>query len=118
MALDLPRWRDTAPWRTARGIRVRFFRLARKFFSHYRFNSITRRIIVLNFFGVAILVTGIFYLNQYRVKFMETRVESITTQAGIIGSAISQTSKNNSDSAADSSFQSGENKIVLPRGLA
>ncbi len=84
---------------------------------YFRFNSITRRIIVLNFVGVAILVGGIFYLNQYRVKFIETRVESLTTQAAIIASAIAQTSKN-SDASADGTQSGNENKIVVPSGLS
>ncbi|MGO9543816.1 MAG: stimulus-sensing domain-containing protein [Rhodomicrobium sp.] len=118
MALDLPRWRESAAWRTARAIRVRVWRFARKFFAHYRFNSITRRIIVLNFFGVTVLVGGIFYLNQYRVKFIETRVESLTTQAAIIASAIAQTSKNSSDQTPEGSQSDDENKIFVPRGLS
>src|SRR5208337_449230 len=105
-------------WRGLRAVRLRALRLARKFLGHYRFNSITRRIIVLNLLGVAILVSGIFYLSQYRVKFIETRVESLATQAAIIASAIAQTSKNNADSPADSGQQAGENKIVVPQGIA
>src|SRR5262249_29609736 len=89
----------------------------RKFLGHYRFNSITRRIIVLNFFAVAILVSGIFYLNQYRVKFIETRVESLTTQAAIIASAIAQTSKNSSGESPGSN-QPGENRLVMRPGLS
>ncbi len=118
MALEMPRWREAIAWRAARAIRVRFFRLSRKFLGHYRFNSITRRIIVINFLGVAILVGGIFYLNQYRVKFIETRVESLTTQAAIIASAIAQTSKTNSDQGQDGGQTDDENKIVVPRGLS
>src|SRR5271166_5652429 len=100
MALEMPGRREAAAWRASRAFRVQLIRLARRFPGAYRFNSITRRIIVLNFFAVAILVAGIFYLNQYRVKFIETRVESLTTQAAIIASAIAQTSKNNADNAS------------------
>ena len=67
---------------------------------------------------MAILVGGIFYLNQYRVKFIETRVESLTTQAAIIASAIAQTSKNNSDQTPEGSQADDENKIVVPQGLS
>jgi two-component system, OmpR family, sensor histidine kinase ChvG len=118
MALEIPGWHDPATaWRGLRAIRVRLLRSSRKFLGHYRFNSITRRIIVLNFFAVAILVSGIFYVNQYRVKFIETRVESLTTQAAIIASAIAQTSKNSSSEPANSS-QPGENRLVIPPGLS
>jgi two-component system sensor histidine kinase ChvG len=118
MALEIPGWHDASTaWRGVRAIRVRFLRSSRKFLGHYRFNSITRRIIVLNLFAVAILVSGIFYLNQYRVKFIETRVESLTTQAAIIASAIAQTSKNSSGESGTLS-QPGENRIVMPPGLS
>jgi two-component system, OmpR family, sensor histidine kinase ChvG len=119
MALEIPGWPEASTaWRGLRTVRLRALRLARKFLGHYRFNSITRRIIVLNLLGVAILVSGIFYLSQYRVKFIETRVESLATQAAIIASAIAQTSKNNTDSPADGGQQAGENKIVVPQGIA
>ncbi len=117
MALEIPGWREAASWRVTRAIRVRFYRLTRKFSSYFRFNSITRRIIVINLAGVAILVAGIFYLNQYRVKFIETRVESLTTQAAIIASAIGQTSKNTSDQLSEGVQADDENKIVVPHGL-
>jgi two-component system, OmpR family, sensor histidine kinase ChvG len=118
MALEIPGWHDPATaWRGLRAIKVRLLRSSRKFLGQYRFNSITRRIIVLNFFAVAILVSGIFYVNQYRVKFVETRVESLTTQAAIIASAIAQTSKNSSSESAGTS-QPGENRLVIPPGLS
>ena len=115
MAFALPAWREAAAWRLGRAVRLRLLRFSRRFFSRYRFNSITRRIIVANFIGVAILLGGIYYLNQYRVKFIETRVDSLTTQAAIIARAIAQTSKNNTE--VTETFAGDENKIVVPRGL-
>jgi two-component system sensor histidine kinase ChvG len=118
MAIEIPGWREAASWRATRAIRVRFYLLTRKFSSYFRFNSITRRIIVLNLAGVTILVGGIFYLNQYRVKFIATRVDSLTTQAEIIATAIGQTSKNNLDQLAEGVQTDDENKIVVPHGLS
>ncbi len=119
MVIDISRWREAGSLRRpARAIRVRLLRLGRQFFAHYRFNSITRRIIVINVIGVAVLVSGIFYLNQYRVKFIGTRVDNLSTQAQIIASAIAQTSKNNADVAAEAGQAADENKIVLPSGLS
>jgi two-component system sensor histidine kinase ChvG len=92
--------------------------MGRKFLGHYRFNSVTRRIIVINFFGVAVLVSGIFYVNQYRIKFMETRVDTLTTQAAIIASAIAQTSKNNAEASSEAGQPTDENKIVVPSGIS
>ncbi|MBI4723817.1 MAG: stimulus-sensing domain-containing protein [Rhodomicrobium sp.] len=118
MALEILRWQEASTLRRrGRALRVRILRLWRKFFGYYRFNSITGRIIVLNFLGVSILVGGIFYLNQYRVKFIETRVESLTTQAAIIASAIAQTSKN-TDATAETGQAGDENKIFVPSGLS
>ena len=99
-------------------MRLRLLRAVRHFFDRYRFNSITRRIIVINVIGVGVLVSGIFYLNQYRYKFMGNRVETLTTQAQIIAVAIAQTSKTNTDAATESGKTADENKIVVPSGLS
>jgi two-component system sensor histidine kinase ChvG len=110
MAIETYRWWETSgAARSSIALRLRTLRILKHFFGHYRFNSITRRIIVINFFGVAILVAGILYLNTYRVKFTETRVESLRTQAAIIASAVGQMSKDNASSAEAAS----ENKVVL-----
>ncbi|MEM1364640.1 MAG: sensor histidine kinase [Pseudomonadota bacterium] len=52
------------------------------------FRSLTRRIIFLNLAGLAVLVTGILYLNQFREGLIDARVESLRTQAEIIAGAI------------------------------
>ncbi len=115
MAIESYRWWEAGgATRSGLALRLRALRLVRRFFGHYRFNSITRRIIVINFFGVAILVGGILYLNQYRVKFIETRVESLRIQAAIIASAVGQISKDTASSADGSS----ESKLGLESTLA
>jgi two-component system sensor histidine kinase ChvG len=115
MAIESHRWWEaSSASRSGLALRLRTLRLLRRFFGHYRFNSITRRIIVINFFGVAILVGGILYLNQYRVKFTETRVESLRTQAAIIASAVSQMSKD----AASGADSSSESKLGLDSAFA
>ena len=77
-------------WRPRLSGRLRLLKRWKRPFTHYRFNSITRRIFVLNFFGVAVLVAGILYLNEGRVKFTQTRVDSLSSQAAIIATAIAQ----------------------------
>jgi two-component system, OmpR family, sensor histidine kinase ChvG len=118
MAIDIPGWpvAGTAR-RTMRGLTVRSMRISKHLLGRYRFNSITRRIFVLNLFAVAIVVCGIFYLNEYRVKFIETRVDSLTTQAAIIASAIAQTSRNSKGQPAGPAFP-GENRLYVPHGLS
>jgi two-component system sensor histidine kinase ChvG len=119
MTIDISRWWEGGGVRRpSRAMRLRLLRAARHFFDRYRFNSITRRIIVINVIGVGVLVSGIFYLNQYRYKFMGNRVETLTTQAQIIAVAIAQTSKTNTDAATESGKAADENKIVVPWGLS
>jgi two-component system sensor histidine kinase ChvG len=119
MATDTPRWWEAASVRRpGRAIRLRLLRAVRQLSSHYRFNSIWRRIIVINIIGVAVLVSGIFYLNQYRWKFIEIRVENLTSQAQIIASAIGQMSKSNAEAAAETGQAGDENRIIEQSGLS
>ena len=47
------------------------------------------RIALLNLLGLAVLVVGILYFNQFRQGLIDARVQSLTTQAHIIAAAIS-----------------------------
>lgn len=63
-------------------------KLARKIEGGFPFGSLTQRIVILNLFGFAILVTGILFLNQFRAGLIEAKVQSLLTQGEIIASAI------------------------------
>ena len=63
-------------------------RIARKIDSGFPFASLTQRIVVLNLFSFAILVTGILFLNQFRAGLIDAKVQSLLTQGEIIASAI------------------------------
>src|SRR4029078_1038167 len=52
------------------------------------FSSLTRRIVVLNLIGLAILVSGILYLNQFRAGLIDAKVQSLLTQGEITARAI------------------------------
>src|SRR5262245_15266412 len=52
------------------------------------FSSLTRRIVVLNLIGLAILVSGILYLNQFRAGLIDAKVQSLLTQGEIIAPPI------------------------------
>ncbi len=54
----------------------------------YGFSSLTRRIVVLNLLGLAILVSGILYLNQFRAGLIDAKVQSLLTQGEIIAGAL------------------------------
>ncbi len=66
----------------------RLFKPIRRALGHYVFSSLTRRILVLNLAGLAVLVSGILYLNQFREGLIDARVESLMTQGEIIAGAI------------------------------
>jgi two-component system sensor histidine kinase ChvG len=70
--------------RTRRGYRW----LAEHLPFRHGFSSLTRRIVVLNLIGLAILVSGILYLNQFRAGLIDAKVQSLLTQGEIIARAI------------------------------
>lgn len=81
--------------RAKRGLRGSLYWLKRasRWLADYRpfrhgFSSLTRRIVVLNLIGLAILVSGILYLNQFRAGLIDARVQSLLTQGEIIARAI------------------------------
>jgi len=60
----------------------------RRALGHYMFSSLTRRILILNFGAIAVLVVGILYINQFRDALIDAQVESLKTQGEIIAGAI------------------------------
>ena len=61
------------------------------------FSSLTQRIIVLNLAGLAVLVVGILFLNQWRTGLIEARVQSLRVQGEIIAAAIAASATVDSD---------------------
>ncbi|WP_019223127.1 sensor histidine kinase [Bartonella rattaustraliani] len=59
-----------------------------RLFRQLLFSSLTRRIVILNIAALAILVTGILYLNQFRDGLIEAKIKSLCTQGKIIAGAI------------------------------
>jgi two-component system sensor histidine kinase ChvG len=70
----------------------------RRFFGHYIFSSLTRRILFLNLAALGVLVIGILYLNQFREGLIDARVESLMTQGEIIAGAIAASATVETDS--------------------
>ena len=52
-------------------------------------SSLTRRIVLANLVALAVLLSTILYLNQFREGLIDARVESLLTQGRIIADAIS-----------------------------
>src|ERR1700736_304553 len=66
-----------------------------------RFASpLTRRIVVLNLGGLAALLIGFLYLNQFREGLIEAKVQSLQIQAEIIAAAIAASASVETDSIA------------------
>ncbi len=67
----------------------RFLSPLRKFLGQHLFSSLTRRILFLNLAALAVLVSGILYMNQFREGLIDAKIESLLTQGKIIAGAIS-----------------------------
>ncbi|MFC5387226.1 stimulus-sensing domain-containing protein [Aquamicrobium segne] len=70
----------------------------RRFLGHHFFSSLTRRILFVNLAGLAVMVTGILYLNTFRDGLIDARVESLMTQGEIIAGAIASSATIETDS--------------------
>lgn len=66
----------------------RFLAPLRHTLGNYLFSSLTRRILILNLAALAVLVSGILYLNQFRDGLIDAKIESLMTQGEIISAAI------------------------------
>ncbi|MGH6811673.1 MAG: stimulus-sensing domain-containing protein [Methylocella sp.] len=79
------------------GLRLRGFARA----AGARFASpLTRRIVVLNLGGLAALLLGFLYLNQFRQGLIEAKVQSLHIQAEIIAAAVAASATVETDSIA------------------
>lgn len=83
------------PARWMRATRLAGLRLARSF-GATAFSSLTRRIVLLNLFGLATLVVAVLYLNQFRAGLTDARIESLETQGEIIAAAIAASTQSES----------------------
>jgi two-component system, OmpR family, sensor histidine kinase ChvG len=74
-------------------------RRALQFFTAQSSSSLTRRIVVLNVFGLLALSVGISYLSQFRAGLIDARVQSLMVQGEIIAGAIAASATGDSDSS-------------------
>ncbi|TGQ74214.1 HAMP domain-containing protein [Mesorhizobium sp. M00.F.Ca.ET.186.01.1.1] len=102
MAVEVQRSRPAGatrrPSRIMPAFLSRFTVPMRRFLGHHIFSSLTRRILFLNLAGLAVLVTGILYLNTFRDGLIDARVESLMTQGEIIAGAIAASATVETDS--------------------
>lgn len=57
----------------------------------------TRRILLVNVLGLALLMVGIFYLDQFRANLIEERISSLVVQGKIIARAVAEEAAGNED---------------------
>ncbi|PIT71049.1 sensor histidine kinase [Bartonella tribocorum] len=60
----------------------------RRLFRQLLFSSLTRRIVILNIAALAVLVTSILYLNQFRDGLIDAKIKSLCIQGTIMAGAI------------------------------
>ena len=58
------------------------------FFDRFAPGSLTARIFIINMLGMAMLAFGIIYFNQFRQSLIDTKAQSLRTQAQIMAAAI------------------------------
>jgi two-component system sensor histidine kinase ChvG len=93
---------DTAEAPVHRGVLARFgdrLQRALLFFTAQGSSSLTRRIVVLNVFGLLALSIGISYLSQFRAGLIDARVQSLLVQSQIIAGAIAASATGDTDSS-------------------
>ncbi|MDA0339106.1 MAG: sensor histidine kinase [Proteobacteria bacterium] len=61
------------------------------------FTGLTGRILALNVLGLAALVAGIFYVNQYRTGLIEARMTALQAQAVTLAGALGETASGGPD---------------------
>ncbi|RYE08738.1 MAG: HAMP domain-containing protein [Hyphomicrobiales bacterium] len=84
-------------WGAVRREAGRFGSAIQRVLSLTVFSSLTWRIITLNLVALAVLVTGIVYLNQWRAGLIDARVQSLRVQGEIIAAAIAASATVDSD---------------------
>ncbi|MGD9914644.1 MAG: stimulus-sensing domain-containing protein [Rhizobiaceae bacterium] len=88
----------SGPRRRRSTVTARLTAPLQRFFGHYIFSSLTRRILILNLAALGVLVVGILYMNQFRDGLIDARVESLMTQGEIIAGAIASSATVETDS--------------------
>lgn len=82
------------PRKTRPGFLTRISRIS----SRTLFSSLTQRIVFLNIAALAVLLSGIMFLSQFRDGLIEAREESLLTQGEIIAAAIAAQAQVQTDS--------------------
>ena len=93
-----------SPWR-----RLKFLR---------PLSSLTQRIVAINLVGLAVLVTGVLFLNQLRTELVQVRVNSLITQGEIVATAIAELAAVSAEATRYDAYTANEvlRQLTLPTG--
>ena len=83
------------------------------------FSSLQRRIIFFNLLGLAVLVFGVLYLNQFRTSLIEQRVIAMRTIAEVIAITIAESASDSEDPLALDAEKANVvvNRLARPLGF-
>jgi two-component system sensor histidine kinase ChvG len=84
-------------WGSVKADFGRFVSAIQRLLSLTVFSSLTWRIVTLNLVALAVLVTGIVYLNQWRAGLIDARIQSLRVQGEIMAAAIAASATVDSD---------------------
>ncbi|MBC8048869.1 MAG: sensor histidine kinase [Chitinophagales bacterium] len=87
--------------------------LTRRLRQKYSFTSLTRRIVVLNVFGLIILVAGILYLNQFRAGLIDTRGDTLLEHGKLIALTLAE----KASAEAERLIPGSDLMLQMPSGL-
>lgn len=62
----------------------------RRRFRKRRFSPLTRRILVLNMLPLALLIGGVFFLDQYEEELLESEISALRVQAEIVAAGLGE----------------------------
>jgi two-component system sensor histidine kinase ChvG len=62
----------------------------RRRFRKRRFSPLTRRILVLNMLPLAMLIGGVFFLDQYEEELLESEISALRVQAEIVAAGLGE----------------------------
>lgn len=79
-----------------------------RFGIHYRFATISGRILALNLLSLIVLVVGLLYLNDFRDSLINARIKSLEVQASMIARSLAQMDNDAGDPLMEMQKKAGE----------
>ena len=81
-------------------------------------SSLTQRIVAINLVGLAVLVSGVLFLNQLRTELVQVRVNSLITQGEIVATAIAELAAVSPEATRYDAYAANEvlRQLTLPTG--